>query len=149
VDGITRVLVRPPAILGPGETSVWNTLRPKGIREDEAARHAVRNATFAWVHVDDLAALIADVATGGIAPSDDAARGPVEGGCTPVNVAADPATQRDYYETVTGALGVAPSWDDGPGWTGAIVADRARAWGWTPTVTLDAALREIEAGLQP
>ena len=28
VDGLTTVLVRPPAILGPGETSIWNTLRP-------------------------------------------------------------------------------------------------------------------------
>ena len=148
VEGMTRVVVRPPAILGPGETSIWNTLRPRGMRDDEAARHAVPDATFAWVHVDDLATLIADVATGRVAPSDDPARGPVTGGCTPVNVAAGPATQRDYHETVTRALGVAALWDDGPGWTGSIVADRARAWGWTPTVTLDAALREIETGLQ-
>jgi nucleoside-diphosphate-sugar epimerase len=148
VEGMTRVLVRPPAVLGPGETSVWNTLRPRGMRDAEAERHAVPDATFAWVHVDDLATLIADVATGRIAPSDDPARGPVTGGCTPVDVAAGPATQRDYYETVTRALGVAAVWDDAPGWTGSIVADRARAWGWTPTVTLDAALREIETGLR-
>ena len=148
VEGMTRVLVRPPAILGPGETSVWNTLRPLGMRDDEAERHAVPDASFAWVHVDDLATLIADIATGRIAPSDDPARGPVIGGCTPVNVAAGPATQRDYYETVTRALGVAAVWDDEPGWTGSIVADRALDWGWTPTVTLDVALREIETGLQ-
>jgi nucleoside-diphosphate-sugar epimerase len=148
VEGMTRVLVRPPAILGPGETSVWNILRPRGMRDDEAARHAVPDATFAWVHVDDLATLIADIATGRTALSDDAAKGPVTGGCTPVNVAAGPATQRDYYETVTRALGVAAVWDDEPGWTGSIVADRARAWGWTPAVTLDLALREIETGLR-
>lgn len=106
VDGITRVLVRPPAILGPGETSVWNTLRPQRIRDDEAQRHTPPDATFAWVHVDDLAGLIADVATGRILPSDDPATGPVEGACTPVNATAEPATQRDYYVTVTGALGV-------------------------------------------
>ena len=140
IDGITRVLVRPPAILGPGETSVWNTLRPQGMRDDESQRHAVPDATFAWVHVDDLAALIADVATGRIDLPD---------GCTPVNVAAEPATQRDYFETVAGALGVEPVWDDGPGWTGSIVADRAHALGWTPTVTLAAALREIADGLHP
>jgi nucleoside-diphosphate-sugar epimerase len=148
VDGITRVLVRPPAILGPGETSIWNTLRPRGMREDEAQRHAVPDATFAWVHVDDLATLIAGVAAGRIAATGDASTGPVRGGCTPVNVAAARATQRDYFETVTRALGVEPVWDDGPGWTGAIVADRARAWGWAPTVGLDAALREIDAGLR-
>jgi nucleoside-diphosphate-sugar epimerase len=148
VDGMTRVLVRPPAILGPGETSVWNTLRPRGMRDDEAARHAVPDATFAWVHVDDLATLIADIATGRIAPSEDPSRGPVTGGCTPVNVAAARATQRDYFETVARALGVEAVWDDEPGWTGSILADRALAWGWTPTVGLDAALREIEAGLR-
>jgi 2-alkyl-3-oxoalkanoate reductase len=148
VDGITRVLARPPAILGAGETSIWNTLRPQGMREDEANRHAVADASFAWVHVDDLAALIADVAAGAIAPAQDAADGPVQGGCTPVNVAAEKATQRDYFGTVTDALGVEPVWDDGPGWTGAIVADRARAWGWAPQVTLEAAKRELADGLQ-
>ncbi len=118
------------------------------MRDDEAHRHAVPDATFAWVHVDDLATLIADLATGRIAPSDDPAEGPVSGGCTAVNVAAGPATQRDYHETVTRALGVAAAWDDEPGWTGSIVAARAVGWGWTSTVTLDAALRELEAGLR-
>ena len=32
VDGITRVLLRPPAILGPGESSMWNSLRPAEMR---------------------------------------------------------------------------------------------------------------------
>lgn len=140
VDGITRVLVRPPAILGPGETSVWNTLRPRAMRDDEAERHAVPGATFAWVHVDDLAALIADVATGAITPA--------AGACTAVNVASGRATQRDYIEAVTSALGVEPVWDDEPAWTGAIVADRARAWGWRPAVGLDTALAELAAGLR-
>ena len=44
VDGITRVLLRPPAILGAGETSIWNTLRPADIRDDENARHAIPRA---------------------------------------------------------------------------------------------------------
>ena len=64
VEGITRVLVRPPAILGAGETSIWNSLRPAAIRDDERARHALPDQTFAWVHVDDLASLVADVASG-------------------------------------------------------------------------------------
>ena len=37
VDGLTTVLLRPPAILGAGETSVWNTLRPAQVRDDESA----------------------------------------------------------------------------------------------------------------
>lgn len=148
VDGITRVLVRPPAILGPGESSVWNTLRPAGMAAHEEERHAVPDQSFAWVHLDDLVALIADLATGRIETSTDPDRGPVTGGCTAVNVASGPATVRSYYETVTAALGVEPVWDDGPAWTGRIVADRARGWGWTPTVDLETALAEIDQGLR-
>jgi nucleoside-diphosphate-sugar epimerase len=148
VEGITRVLLRPPAILGSGETSVWNSLRPAAIRDDEKARHAVPGQSFAWVHVDDLAAFAADVASGRVATSTDPATGPVAGGCTAVNVAAGPATVRDYYETVTGALGVEPVWDDAPAWTGRILAGRAHGWGWTPTVDLATALAEIDAGLR-
>ena len=148
VDGITRVLLRPPAILGAGETSVWNSLRPAAIRDDEQARHAVPGQSFAWVHVDDLAAFAADLASGRVPTSTDAATGPVAGACTAVNVAAGPATVRDYYETVTEALGVEPVWDDDPAWTGRILADRAHGWGWTPTVDLATALAEISAGLR-
>lgn len=148
LSGITRVLLRPPAVLGAGETSVWNTVRPAQVREDEGARHAVPEESFAWVHVDDLAALAADVAVGAVGTSDDPEDGPVAGGCTPVNVASGPATQRDYHGAVTRALGVEPIWEDGPAWTGQILADRARRWGWSPTVTLDEALAELEAGLR-
>src|SRR3712207_2944497 len=35
LDGLTTVLVRPPAILGAGDTSVWNTLRPREVRDGE------------------------------------------------------------------------------------------------------------------
>ncbi len=142
IDGITRVLLRPPAILGPGETSVWNTLRPAAMREHEHARRAVPDQTFPWVHVDDLAAFAADLATGRVV------RGPTAGACTAVNVAGGRATLRDYVGTVTGALGVEPSWDDAPAWTGQIRTDRAQAWGFTPSVDLAHALAELGAGLR-
>jgi nucleoside-diphosphate-sugar epimerase len=100
------------------------------------------------VHVTDLAALVADVATGAIPPGSDPASGPVAGGCTPVNVASGPATQRDYLGTVTRALGVEPVWEDGEAWTGQILADRARGWGWVPAVSLDDALAELEEGVR-
>jgi 2-alkyl-3-oxoalkanoate reductase len=148
VDGLTRVIVRPPAILGAGETSVWNTLRPTAMRDDERARHAVPGQSFAWVHVDDLASLVADVAAGAIATASDPAQGPVAGGCTVVNAAGAPATLEDYVTTVTSALGVDPVWDDRPAWTGQITAGRARGWGWTPRVDLPQALAEIDAGLR-
>lgn len=148
IHGMTRVLLRPPAILGAAESSVWNSLRPAQVRDDEAARHAVPEQTFAWVHVDDLAALAADVVLRVFATSDDPETGPVAGGCTALNVASGRATQRDYYEVVTGAVGVEPVWDEEPAWTGQIRADRARRWGWQPTVDLADALAEVEAGLR-
>lgn len=148
LGGTTRVLVRPPMILGPGESSVWNTVQPAAIAADESRRHAVADATAAWVHVTDLAALTADVATGAIPVREDPSAGPVLGGCTPVDVAAPRATQRDYLGAVCDALGVDPTWDDEPAWTGAIRADRAAAWGWSPKVTLDEALDELRTGLR-
>ena len=147
VDGMTRVLVRPPAILGPGETSVWNTLRPAAVRDDENERRALADQSFPWVHVTDLAALIADVAVGRIATSDSEATGPVAGACTPVDVAAPTARYADYHRVVADAVGVEPAWDESPAWTGRIAASRAHAWGWSPAVTLDAALDEVRAGL--
>lgn len=147
VDGMTRVLIRPPAILGAGETSVWNTLRPRTMRDEEWARHAIQDKSFGWVHLDDLAALTADVAMDKIVAGDDAASGPVEGGCTPVNVSGGPATTGDYVSTVLGALHLEPIWEEGEAWRGQILADRAHAWGWTPKVELRSALDEIAGGL--
>jgi nucleoside-diphosphate-sugar epimerase len=147
VDGITRVLLRPPAILGPGPTSVWNTLRPAAMRDDERARHAIAGQSFPWVHLADLASLAADLAGGRIPDGADAVNGPVAGACIPVNVAAARATQRDYFEAVTGVLGVDPVWEAAPSWTGRLVTDRAYGWGWSPTVDLAHALAEIVAGL--
>ena len=148
VDGLTRVLLRPPAILGPGDSSVWNTLRPAALRDDPETRRANPEQSFAWVHIRDLAALTADVAVGRVASGDDPERGPVQGGCTPVNVAGEPATARDYYGTVVEALGVEPGWTDGPVWAGRILPDRARRWGWAPAVALPEALSEVAAGLR-
>jgi nucleoside-diphosphate-sugar epimerase len=148
IDGLTRVILRPPAILGAGASSIWNSLRPAEIRGDEDARRAVPGKSFAWVHVDDLAALAADVASGRLPTSTDGAKGPVEGGFTVVNVAAGPATTRDYHATVTRALGVEPIWEEAPAWIGRILAERARGWGWAPTVDLERALAEIDEGLR-
>jgi nucleoside-diphosphate-sugar epimerase len=145
VGGLTTVLVRPPAILGASDTSVWNTLRPERIRVGE--RRANPAESWAWVHVHDLAEFIADVASGAVAIADDPERGPVAGGTTPVIVAGEPATWRDYLGTVTDALGVAPEWTDGPAWTGRLLTDRARGWGWVPRVRLAQAMDELRRGL--
>lgn len=148
IEGLTCILLRPPAILGDAESSIWNSLRPAAMRDDEDDRHTIPERTFAWVHVHDLAAFAADVVSGRIPTAADPESGPVEGACTAVNVAAGPATARDYYETVTNALGVEPVWDEGPSWTGQIVAARAHGWGWTPQVDLAEGLAEIASGLR-
>ncbi|MBC2932445.1 NAD(P)-dependent oxidoreductase [Nocardioides sp. zg-1228] len=148
LGGATRVLLRPPAILGAGDTSIWNSIRPAEIRDDEAQRHGNPDQAFAWVHVTDLADLAADLATGAIATADDPEAGPVAGGCTPVNVAGGPAAYRDYLGAVTEALGLEPVWEEGPAWTGRIVSDRAQRWGWTPRIGLADALEELRQGLR-
>jgi len=145
VGGLTTVLVRPPAIAGPGETSVWNTLRPAEAREGARRENPARS--WAWVHVEDLAALVADLATGAIATSEDPEQGPVAGSTTAVLVAGEPATWGDYLGTVTDALGVEPEWTDEPVWTGQLRTDRARRWGWAPRVGLAHTLAELRAGL--
>jgi nucleoside-diphosphate-sugar epimerase len=147
VGGLTTVLVRPPAILGAGDTSVWNTLRPQAMLDGERRANPAR--TWSWVHVDDLAAFIADVATGAVVTADDPERGPVAGSTTAVIVAGEPATWRDYLGTVTDALGVEPEWTDEPVWTGQLLTGRARSWGWTPQVSLTQAMDELRRGLAP
>jgi nucleoside-diphosphate-sugar epimerase len=139
--GITRILARPPAILGPGDTSVWNTLRPARFAQDPSALQPNPDATFAWVHVTDLARFLADAAINGLAP------GPAQGEVTAVNVAADDATWGDYLGGVASALGIEPTWSDEPAWTGQLLSGRARSWGWSPHTTFDDAMSELVHGL--
>ncbi len=149
VDGITTVLVRPPVILGSSRRSMWNSLKPAEIRDHEAARRVVPNQTFSWVHVDDLTTLVVDLAMGRIATAGDPTEGPLEGGCTAVNVVGRQyATVRDYHETVCEAVGVEPVWQDESVWTGPYLAARARAWGWTPSIDLTEALEELKNDLR-
>ncbi|MCW2584004.1 MAG: NAD-dependent epimerase/dehydratase [Klenkia sp.] len=145
VGGLTTVLVRPPAIAGAGETSVWNTLRPQAFGDGDRSVNPTKS--WAWVHVEDLAAMLADLAVGAVATSEDPEQGPVPGGTTPVLVAGEPATWGDYLGAVGEAVGTAPEWTDEPVWTGQLLTDRARRWGWAPRVGLDRALAELRHGL--
>lgn len=145
VEGLTTVLVRPPAIAGAGPTSVWNTLRPQAFRDGDRAVNPA--GSWPWVHVDDLAVMLADLATGAVATAEDPEQGPVVGGTTPVLVAGEPATWGDYLGAVAEATGTEPEWTDEPAWTGQLRTDRARRWGWTPRVGLEQALTELREGL--
>lgn len=145
VGGLTTVLVRPPAIAGAGETSTWNTLRPQSFRDGDRSVNPAKS--WAWVHVDDLATFLADLAVGAVATSEDPEQGPVAGGTTPVLVAGEPATWGEYLGAVGQATGIEPEWTDEPVWTGQLRTDRARRWGWTPQVGLDRAMAELREGL--
>jgi len=145
VGGLTTVLVRPPAIAGAAGTSVWNTLRPQAFVDGDRSVNPAKS--WSWVHVEDLAAMLADLAVGAVATSDDPEQGPVPGGTTPVLVAGEPATWGDYLGAVGEAVGITPEWTDEPVWTGQLVTDRARRWGWAPRVGLDRALAELRQGL--
>ena len=69
-DRITRVLLRPPAVFGPGESSVWTPCDRR--RCATTSRSATPSRTSrSVVHVDGLAAFAADVALGRVAASDD------------------------------------------------------------------------------
>ncbi|SCX55096.1 NAD(P)H-binding [Klenkia marina] len=145
VEGLTTVLVRPPAIAGAGPTSVWNTLRPQAFVDGDRSVNPAKS--WAWVHVEDLAAFIADVAVGAVPTSPDPEQGPVPGAATPVLLAGEPATWGDYLGAVGQAVGAEPDWTDEPEWTGQLITDRARRWGWSPRVGLDQALAELREGL--
>lgn len=142
ISGVTGFLVRPPAILGPGVTSEFNTVRPEALRDDPAKRRVNPDLGVSWVHVTDLALLIAGLATGHL-PQSDTAASDTFGTWTAVNVATGRLTVREYAETVLGALGVEPNWTRGPVWTGEIVSERAREWGWTPAIGREQAFSEL------
>lgn len=147
VDGLTRVIVRPTAILGPGESSIWNTVRPELIRTDPSARIEDPDRTFGWVHVRDLADLIADLATGRIPLAADAAEGPVEGAATAVNAVSGTVPMGEYLGPVAHAVGVEPVWESREAFSARLLAERARAWGWSPRITFEEAMSEVTTGL--
>ena len=145
--GTTRVLLRPPAILGPGATSVWNTVRPAQIRDDEGERHANPDQTFAWVHVDDLASIAADLATGAIAtpPTRRRARSRAAARRS-TSPAARPRSATTWAPSPRRSVSSRPGTRAGV--DRQIVAERAQRWGWAPRVDLATALEELKAGLQ-
>lgn len=147
IDGMTRIILRPPSILGPGPTSMWNTEVPARIRDHEVARHWPPEGSFAWLHVTDFASMIAEAATD-LPTSDDPDAGPIDGGVTVVNVGAGIVPMRDYIAPITSALGVEPIWDDTPEWSGEYRVDRARRWGWKPKVDFHQAMAELVDGLR-
>ena len=128
---------------------MWNSLRPAAMRDDEGARHAVPAQTL---RLDPRRR------PGRADRRRRRGRRPRRGrrrarsgrrrlhgrqrGVRPGHA------EGLRTSTVTTALGVEPVWEDGPAWTGQILAGRAAGWGWRPRVDLAQALAEIDAGLR-
>ena len=148
VDGITRVLVRPPAILGPGETSVWNTLRP--------ARSATRGrpgtpcrtrrspgststTSPPWWPTSPPAA-----SRGRPTPPRARSTGACTAGQRRGGTGDDARLLRDGDRRPRRGPGLGGR----PGLDRPDPADRARAWGWTPPSRLATALDHLHENVR-
>ena len=154
VGGLTTVLVRPPAILGGGDTSVWNTLRPARIRGGVTARGEPGGDLGLGARRRPGGPRSRTSPTGRrLRPPADPERGPVGRlARTPVIVAGEPATWRDYlrHGDPTALERRTGSGTDEPGVDRAACStDRARGWGWAPRVSLAQAMDELRRGLDP
>jgi 2-alkyl-3-oxoalkanoate reductase len=129
--GVSALVLRPPAVLGAGERSVWGAKVPRAVRDGSfPARHP--SSTFAWVHVEDLVTAVLIGLT-------DGAEGTVNvvGGSPPISA---------YLEPVAAAVGVPPplSEDAEPGWQGRLDDRRmVEVLGIRPTLGFDEAMHEI------
>jgi 2-alkyl-3-oxoalkanoate reductase len=137
--GLWSLVLRPPAVLGAGPTSVWGTRMP-GMVRDGAIPPRNPVSTFAWVHVEDLVdAVLAALDRGGDAGRSDAtAAVNVVGGHVPVET---------YLREVAALVGVDPPLDPtAAGWRGRYADDRLPATlGIRPTRGFREAIDEIVA----
>ncbi len=135
--GLAATILRPPAVLGWGETSTWGQRFPAMAAAGELPFTPAREATHAWVHVDDLA----DAAV--VALRDDRAVGRT------YNVVGGHGTWEDYLGAVLDIVGDAPDPFAGearPAWTGRYDASRiADELGFTAGRGFDEALAETAA----
>jgi nucleoside-diphosphate-sugar epimerase len=115
-DGLAATVLRPPAILGWAPTSTWGQKLPQAVAAGKLPFTPHPEATFAWVHVDDLADAVA------VALTDDRAVGRT------YNLVGGHATWRDYVDALRAI--VAPEGPDPlagageQGWTGRFDASR-------------------------
>jgi 2-alkyl-3-oxoalkanoate reductase len=130
-EGLSTVVLRPPAVLGAGPTSTWGTRVPTMLRDGELAdRHP--DQTFGWVHIDDLV----DAALAGIDREVEVT----------ANVVGGHLTVRTYLEEIARIVGAArvPLDSDERAWRGRYATDRLPATlGVAPSRTFEDAMAEI------
>ncbi|MDX1657441.1 MAG: NAD(P)-dependent oxidoreductase [Nitriliruptorales bacterium] len=135
-DGLPTVILRPPAVLGPGPTSTWGTRVPGMVLDGELTTERSGETTLAWVHVEDLADAVV------LALDRDEAVG------NTYNVVGGHTTWQRYVDDIR-------SWSDDdlpspfppdaePGWRGEFSTERIRNdLGWEPTRSYETAMEDI------
>lgn len=131
--GLSAAILRPPAVLGAGETSTWGARVPRRLLDGSGfARHP--ESTFAWVHVQDFV-----TATIAALDTDRDVTANVVGGHQVV---------ADYLQRVVAALPqpvTITEVDERP-WRGRYAARRlGDELGVTPRASFDEAMDEIAA----
>ncbi|MEX2533617.1 MAG: NAD(P)-dependent oxidoreductase [Nitriliruptoraceae bacterium] len=139
-QGLSAAILRPSSVLGVGETSTWGTKIPERLRAGEVSLRDPQ-ATFGWLHVDDLVAAIMAALNG-------------QANIT-VNLVSGHLPYRSYLDAIVaavpGAIDVAaitPSEYD-PAWAGTYATQRAKdLLGWQPRYSFTDAMNEIQNDLR-
>jgi nucleoside-diphosphate-sugar epimerase len=131
-DGLHTTILRPPAVLGWSPTSTWGQKMPERIRSGELPARGEKT-TFAWVHVDDLAAAARLALT---APNS---------GDGVYNVSGGDTTWGRYVRDVASWFEDAaqPELTDGADWTGRTSSERIeRELGWAANFSYEDGMSE-------
>lgn len=132
--GLTVTILRPPAILGWSETSTWGQRIPAWVRDGELPFTPNPETTHAWVHVDDLADVVARALT------DERTQGEA------YDVVGDNGTWRDYIDRIRSFVDAEVDPFDGEqpdAWTGRMPGSKLREQlGWAPTRSFDDGMDE-------
>lgn len=133
--GLATTILRPPAVLGWGPTSTWGQRFPEMLRDGTFPFTPNRGSTHVWVHVDDLAEVVA------VALEDDRAVGRT------YNVVGGHGSWEGYIDAVAAFVDVAEdpfAGDPPPAWRGRFDGDRLRdELDLVPSRSFEQALAEI------
>lgn len=135
-DRLSTVVLRPPAVLGWGPTSTWGQRVPTWVRDGGLPMENHPDASFSWVHVDDLAAATARAA---VTPEADGRVYLVVAGTTTWG------TYLDELRSWFPGSEEPPTADDRPSPRRPTSARAREELGWEPTVAYDEAMAEIAA----
>lgn len=127
--GLTVTILRPPAILGWSETSTWGQRFPAWVRDGELPFTPNPDTTHVWVHVDDLADVVAR------SLPDERTHGEA------FDVIGGNGTWREYIDRIRGFVDTDVDPFDGErpeAWTGRFTGRKLRdTLGWAPTRSFD------------